>query len=305
MIAVLYELKKIPTFGNTISNFSVLPMSFQKICLLFTATVYFNTILYGQTDYGISVKKSGSGDQSIIFIPGLSCSGNVWDRTKQKLKKNYTCYVLTMPGFAGVPAQADPSFKNFEKAIAGYIIDNHINKPIIIGHSLGGSLTMALASDYPELASKIIVVDALPFLLALNDSTAKANALDCDQEVTETIAIPKDEFYKIQKQSAWRFVSDTTGQKNMVDWAVRSDRKTFAKLYCDLTNTDLRAQLSAVACPALILLQPYYLDSQATVAEQFKNLKQATINYSDSGLHFIMYDNYNWYIEQVLSFLKS
>jgi pimeloyl-ACP methyl ester carboxylesterase len=262
-------------------------------------------LLYSQTDYGMSVKKSGSGDQAIIFIPGLSCSGNVWDSTKQKLKKKYTCYVLTMPGFAGVPAQTDPSFKNFEKAIADYIIDHHITKPILIGHSLGASLTMALASDYPGLASKIIVVDALPFLLALNDSTAKANALDCDQEIAETMALTKEEFYKMQKQSAWRFVSDTVGQRNMVDWAVRSDRKTFAKLYCDLTNTDLRGQLSAVICPALILLQPYFSDNQAAVAEQFKNLKQAKISYSDSGLHFIMYDNYNWYMEQVLSFLKD
>jgi pimeloyl-ACP methyl ester carboxylesterase len=277
----------------------------KKIYLLLIGTICFRMLLYSQTGYGITVRKSGSGKQSIIFIPGLSCSGTVWDSTKQKLKKKYTCYVLTLPGFAGVPAQSDPSFKNFEKAIADYIIGNHISKPIIIGHSLGGSLAMALASDYPDLASKIIAVDALPFLLAFNDSTAKANALDCDQEIAELIALTKEEFYKLQKQSAWRFVSDTAGQKNMVDWAIRSDRKTFAKLYCDLTNTDLREQLSAVTCPALVLLQPYFSDSQAAVATQFKNLKQVKIVYSTRGLHFIMYDNYNWYMEQVISFLKE
>jgi pimeloyl-ACP methyl ester carboxylesterase len=41
------------------------------------------------------------------------------------------------------------SFKNWETSIASYIKENKIDKPIIIGHSMGGGL--ALASDYPEL----------------------------------------------------------------------------------------------------------------------------------------------------------
>lgn len=277
----------------------------KKIYTLFIAVICFSKLISAQSDFGIAVKKSGSGEQSIVFIPGLTCSGEVWDSTKKKLKKNNTCYVLTMPGFAGVPPPADPSFKNFEIAIADFITNNHLVKPVIIGHSLGASLTLALASDYPDLASKIIIVDAVPFLLALTDSTAKANEIDCEKEIAETIAIPKDEFYKMQKRSVWKFVSDTSNQKTVVNWTMKSDRKTFAKLYCDLTNTDLRAQLSSVKCPALILLQPYFMDVQASVVDQYKNLKQAKIEYSPKGLHFIMYDNYNWYIDQVISFLKN
>lgn len=264
------------------------------------------SFLYGQSgNSGLQVKKSGSGERSIVFIPGLGCSGNVWDRTKQKLKKGYTCYVLTMPGFAGIPARENPSFRGFEKAIAGFILQNQLNKPVLVGHSLGGSLAMAIASDHPDLISKIVVVDALPFLLALHDTLTQPDEAACEQDIAELTTMTDEQFYKLQKRSIWRLVSDTSKQKDVINWAMQSDRRTFAKLYCDLTNTDLRKGLSSVACPSLILLEPYFMDFQPAVEDQFKNLHQKKIEYGSTGVHFIMYDNYDWYMEKLLDFLKN
>jgi pimeloyl-ACP methyl ester carboxylesterase len=41
------------------------------------------------------------------------------------------------------------------KGIATYIKNNKIEKPVIIGHSMGGGLAMAIAADYPELVVKL------------------------------------------------------------------------------------------------------------------------------------------------------
>lgn len=281
----------------------MLPKKYNYFLIAF---ILLNQLLSAQlSTFGLKVDKSGSGDQSIVFIPGLACSGDVWNSTKKKLKKEYACYVLTMPGFVGVKPLPDASFKTFENLIAKFIQENNIQKPIVIGHSLGASLAMALASDYPELVSKLIVVDAVPFLLALHDSTAHPNTSECAAEIDQTMRLTRDEFYKQMKQSAWRLVSDTTAQKDVVDWAVRSDRMTFAKLFCDLTNTDLRGYLGNIKCPALILLQPYFMDYKDGVVEQFKVLQQKKIGYSSTGLHFIMYDNFDWYISELVSFLKE
>ena len=48
------------------------------------------------------VKVTGKGKKAILFIPGLACSGEVWEETAQHFKDDYTCYILTMAGFAGV-----------------------------------------------------------------------------------------------------------------------------------------------------------------------------------------------------------
>ena len=59
------------------------------------------------------VEVSGQGDH-VILIPGLSCSGDVWQETVSVLQKNYTCHVLTLPGFAGQPALS-PMPENYIK----------------------------------------------------------------------------------------------------------------------------------------------------------------------------------------------
>ena len=88
--------------------------------------------------YPFDVKISGNGARSIIFIPGFACSGDVWNETKLNFEKDYTCLTLTMPGFARIAPQPNATFKNWEKGIVDYIKENKIEKPILVGHSMGG-----------------------------------------------------------------------------------------------------------------------------------------------------------------------
>ena len=177
--------------------------------------------------YPFAVNISGNGKQSIIFIPGFACSGKVWDSTVINYQNKYKCYVLTMAGFAGVPAQPDPSFINWEKAIAAYIKDNKINKPVIVGHSMGGVMAMALAADYSDVISKIVVVDALPCLSALNDTAFKSKAEnDYSMMVNQMKAMTDSQFYQMQKFSMPRLLADTMMLSSVIDWSIKSDRTT-------------------------------------------------------------------------------
>jgi len=71
-----------------------------------------------QTAYPFDVKITGEGTKNVILIPGLSCSGDVWNQTVERYKKNYHCYTLTFHGFAGVKADETTSYKNWETMIA-------------------------------------------------------------------------------------------------------------------------------------------------------------------------------------------
>lgn len=66
-------------------------------------------VLLGIIDTGFaqsfSVQRVGNGKQAIILIPGFACSGEVWEQTVDSLQNNYSCYILTMPGFAGIPPE--------------------------------------------------------------------------------------------------------------------------------------------------------------------------------------------------------
>ncbi|MBK7447177.1 MAG: alpha/beta hydrolase [Ignavibacteria bacterium] len=278
-------------------------VSFTIVIIFFALTIN----AYGQeNNFPFEVKKTGEGKQSLIFIPGFSCSGEVWNETTSVFEKDYTCYVLTMAGFAGVPPQSDPTFQSWEKGIANFIEQFKIEKPVIIGHSMGGGLAMALAADYPQLISKIVVVDALPCLAALMDISFKSkDTNDCSAIISQFTSATNDEFYQMQMKSVPQMLADTSKQTLVVDWSVKSDRKTLAEMYCDFSNTDLREKTVLIECPALILLESYFVNFKPAINEQFKNLKTANIQYATKGLHFIMYDDTEWYNEQLISFIKQ
>lgn len=262
---------------------------------------------FGQSiNYPFEVKISGKGNQAIIFIPGFACSRAVWDETKSKYGEDYVCYTFTMAGFAGIPSQPEQTFQSWEKAIASYIQQNKINKPIIIGHSMGGGLAMALAADYPELISKIIIVDALPCLSALMNPSFKTKVNnDCRGIVSQITSATDVQFYQMQKQSIPRFLADTTKQELMINWSVISDRTTFAEMYCNFSNTDLRDKIASIKCPSLILLESYFVNFKPAINEQYKNIKSANLQYATKGLHFIMYDDKEWFDNQLNNFIKQ
>lgn len=262
--------------------------------------------VFGQNKtYPFDVKISGQGKGSIIFIPGFASSGDVWNDTKLEYEKDYTCYTLTMAGFAGIAAQPGATFTNWEIRIADYIKDNKIKNPVLIGHSMGGGLALAIAADYPELVQKIIVVDALPCLTALNNPAFKAvDKPDCSAMVAQLTAAPDEQFAQIQKMSITRLVTDTSKQALVAGWGLKSDRKTFAEMYCDFSNTDLREKIKNVTCPALILLEADFKTIKPGIEDQYKKLKNVSLQYAEKGLHFIMYDDKQWYLNQLNNFIN-
>ncbi len=263
--------------------------------------------VFAQTkSYPFEVLKTGKGKQSIIFIPGFASSGEVWNETKTAFEKDFTCYTLTMAGFSGVKPQPNPSFENWKNGIASYIKDNKIEKPILIGHSMGGGLALAIAADYPELIGKIVVVDALPCLAALSDASFKSKENnDCSPMVSQMMAMNETQFYEMQKQTMPRLLENKSKLEMVVDWSVKSDRTTFGQMYCDFFNTDLRSRIAQIKCPSLILLESYFINLKPTIEEQYKNLKTADFKYANKGLHFIMYDDTAWYLEQLNNFIKA
>ena len=258
------------------------------------------------TSHSFDVKISGKGKQAIIFIPGFGCSSEVWNDTKINFEKNFTCYTLTMAGFAGVPPNENSTFNNWKNEIADFIKQNKINKPVIIGHSMGGGLGMAIAADYPELISKLVIVDALPCLSAVWDTSFKSNVNnDCSATVTRMMEVSEEQFYQMQKMMIPQLLADTTKQDLVVNWTIKSDRKTFAEMFCDFSNTDLREKIAAIKCPTLVLLESSFANIKPAMNEQYKNLKTAQLAYATKGLHFIMYDDKEWYDNELNKFISK
>jgi pimeloyl-ACP methyl ester carboxylesterase len=262
-------------------------------------------VLVAQTSTPYQVTVSGKGKQSVIFLPGYSCSADVWKETVAKFSPAYTCHLFTFAGFAGVTPQANPDLHDWAQAVAKYIADNRLDKPIIIGHSLGGGLALWIAAENPDKIGKIVVVDALPCISAVYNPEFKSQPTpDCSAMIGQFEKMDESTFKVNQYRNVRMLVADTSKVETVTQWGLRSDRKTLGKIYCDFANTDLREKIAAIQCPALILLEASFKNYSATMTEQYKNLKTARLAYANQGLHFIMYDDPQWYLDQLQSFLK-
>lgn len=108
----------------------------------------------------VNYQVEGNG-QSILLLHGWRGCIDSWYPVTQYLKSKYKVYVLDLPGFGKSETPMPPfDYYSYGDLIGSFIKQLKIDKPIIIGHSFGGSIAAGIAARYPELVRKIVLVDS-------------------------------------------------------------------------------------------------------------------------------------------------
>jgi pimeloyl-ACP methyl ester carboxylesterase len=176
---------------------------------------------------------------------------------------------------------------------------------VLIGHSIGGGIAMSVAADHPALIGRIVVVDALPYLAASMNLGAKADPdADCSPMVQQFTAMSDEQLYQVQQRVMPSMIADTSRIATAIKWTMDSDRATLGRIYCQFSNTDLREKIGRIACPSLILLEAPFRQQDQAMQRQYAALRNKSIHYSTKGLHFIMYDDKDWFFAELASFLQ-
>ena len=281
------------------------------IKIIFLAVIsFFCTQLFSQYK-GFKVIVTGKG-QPIILIPGYSCSGDVWKETVDHLKSKYECHVLTLAGFAGAPAIDTPILESVKNDILLYVKNKQLYKPILIGHSLGAFMSLWLSSEQPATFGKVICVDGLPFLAAVNNPAADAEQMKKDPGFNPEMVIqafeslPDSGFVERTAQVIKSQVNDTARARQIAKWQFASNRRTLGLALVEMSITDLRPNISNIKQPVLVLGSLYgnKETSYKIIGEQYKNLPQAQIKVAESK-HFIMYDQPQWMYNEMDTFLDN
>lgn len=101
----------------------------------------------------------GSG-KPLIIIHGLFGSSDNWMPFGKKFAENgFEVFAIDLRNHGRSPHSDEFSYSILKDDINNFLIHHNIKKPDIIGHSLGGKLTMDFALSYPDLLNKIIIVD--------------------------------------------------------------------------------------------------------------------------------------------------
>lgn len=259
------------------------------------------------------VERSGQG-RPLVFIPGLASSGEVWRETVAHLGGQYDVHVLTLAGFAGQPALPGPFFETQRRAVAEYLREQGLEKPILVGHSLGGVLALAVAADVPERVGGVVVVDSLPFLPAgmYPGATVESSRPYADQMRTQMRTLPVAQRNEMQRQTMRRYITDASKQDVAFRWGNQSDNDTVAQAMYELMTTDLRPELPRISAPTLVLGSWIALKGQmpretveAVYKGQYATLSTARVVMHDTARHFIMWDDPEGFFREIDGFLGA
>ena len=94
----------------------------------------------------LRVHEGGSGEPILVLLHGLGATGDVWEGWRPLLTGRWPGRWLApdLPGHGGSPPLAVYTFDGFAAAVAGIIPP--AARTVVLGHSLGGVVGLALAS---------------------------------------------------------------------------------------------------------------------------------------------------------------
>lgn len=115
---------------------------------------------YNEEDISLYYEKYGSGEKTILILPGWGDNRKTFYNIINHFKEKYTIYIMDYPGFGNsVFPNKDLTIYDYTNLIRNFMFDNNIENPIIIAHSFGGRIATLLSGYYKEKIDKIIMID--------------------------------------------------------------------------------------------------------------------------------------------------
>jgi pimeloyl-ACP methyl ester carboxylesterase len=252
----------------------------------------------------ISIRSVGTGSP-VVLIPGLASSPAVFDQLAATIGKDHRLIFVHVNGFAGSPAgPSDQLIPGAVDELAGWLAANHIQQPAVIGHSMGGLMTMMLAKAHPQAVGRMMVVDALPFYGMLFGPQA-----------TPEVVRPMVEKMRAGMVSGAVPMTPPPGMTNndagkalVTQWLKASDPKIVGEALVEDATTDIRADLPGLKQPLTVVYAVQSAErapmTKAIYAGAYKDAATAKLVPIENSEHFIMLDQPKAFADAVRDFLK-
>jgi pimeloyl-ACP methyl ester carboxylesterase len=253
----------------------------------------------------ITVRTEGSSPD-VILIPGLGSSPRAWTSTVAAVP-GYRYHVVQLSGFAGQPAganKAGPVIPAVAEEIVRYIREAGLNRPAVVGHSLGGTLCILVAEQHPDALSRLMVVDMVPYLgLAMAGPNGTPETV---RAIAERMTAGTDsETLEQRRQRAVATISGRVRNTAMrpvgLGDMLASDPEVSARVYREVIMTDLRPELGMITIPVTVL----FARPQVIGNAWFDPVRQLTVKGIPDSAHFIMWDQPARFQEELQTFLAD
>jgi N-formylmaleamate deformylase len=250
--------------------------------------------------------RTGGDKPPVVLAHGFSDDGLCWTPVAEALETDYDVIMVDARGHGRSDAP-EQGYSPIDMAtdLAGVITGLGLKKPAVLGHSMGGSTTMALAGLYP----------ALPGAILIEDSGARNFMAGDSAEAQARLKQWHDRIVNLQSKSREELIqhahtdTPTWAEAELGPWADAKLRFNLKALNRQGSNeVDWDQILRSITCPALLL----YADpergggvTQERAAEMQELVPQLqTVRISGAG-HNIRREQFAPYMDAVSHFLAQ
>lgn len=204
----------------------------------------------------IIVETRGRGPD-ILFIPGLGSTGSAWRSTADRLDDRYRVHLVTLRGFGETQigdnvsgGLAGPAASEIER----YIREQRIDRPAVIGHSLGGQIALRVAADMGDRIGRVMVVDSSPFFPSLIDARTTSDQVEPLARLGyQALLLFGDQALKSQV-AAFGVDMGLAGDMVFEGLGLQGgDRRVLAQGLYEALTVDLRPRLSEITAPVTVV----------------------------------------------------
>lgn len=271
------------------------------------------------TDMGTFIverQNNESDKQALIFIPGLMSNPTVYDGIKEAFYDQFDVHTLAIKGFAGTPQDGEFNFGQLLNELQSYIEMKKLNKPHIIGHSMGGLIGLSMAAEQELVTGKVISIDGLPFIgpIFTRSNDTQVSQIEPQARAMKNMfaQMKPEQLAEQTKRGIFIQAAALEDQEYIIQMALNSDPVTAGIAMYEVMTRDVRQTLQSSETHILMLgasgaftQEAQYQAAQSLYEQQFENVKHAKVIMNTKARHFIMYDQPTWLLEQVRSFLEE
>jgi len=253
------------------------------------------------TDQGIVHYEVYGRGKPVILLHGWLGSWGLWQETMGYLGRYYRTYALDFWGFGESGKKRETyAVQDFVSLVNQFMEQLGIMNAPLVGHSMGGTVSLSVAIRYPERVSKVVVVGS-PIV---GSSLALPLKLAGYRPIAFMLFNMMGGFRLAMKAASPIICRDERFAEMMDRDLSRTTLESFLLSIASLRRTDLRPMLDQIKVPAMGM----YGDRDVIVhPKQWqpmqKGIAHAHIERFPLAGHFLMLEEPQQFAERLKSFL--
>lgn len=245
----------------------------------------------------------GAGDPAMLLLHGMACVKEHMDPVIDAFAATHRCVAIDMRGHGSSSVPHDAySTADFMADIDAVIDELGLDRPILVGHSFGGSVSLAYAAEHPDRVRALVMLDS-----GIRSSATKSADLNPFYDALR-VATP-DEYRKIVEAFCLSRLFDLSVDDLDVAQAISAQMAkvpahVFLSMATTVTSFDSAASARACIVPSLIIQSCQSFVDPASLASLGDNWYDSKVVGAGHFIQVLAPDQVNPMIERFLQLVR-